>query len=73
MTAFFGGRAECRVRRVPVPVVTVDFRSMYPTVSCLLGMWKTLTAETIRFEDHTDAFRARLASATLESAFDPRL
>ena len=39
MTAFYGGRAECRIRRTPVPVVTVDFRSMYPTVNCLLGLW----------------------------------
>jgi hypothetical protein len=71
MTAFFGGRAECRVRRVPLPVVTVDFRSMYPTVNCLLGLWPILRAESIRFEDFTDEFRALLAKATPNAAFDP--
>ena len=29
MTAYYGGRAECRVRRTPVPVVYLDFLSMY--------------------------------------------
>src|SRR5207245_2827712 len=37
MTAYYGGRAECRIRRVPVPVVYLDFRSMYPTVCSLMG------------------------------------
>ena len=43
MTAYYGGRAECRIRRVPVPVVSCDFLSMYPTVNTLMGLWQHLT------------------------------
>ena len=39
MNAFYGGRAECRIRRVALPVVYTDFVSMYPTVNALLGNW----------------------------------
>ena len=35
MSAYYGGRAECRIRRTPVPVVYCDFLSMYPTVCAL--------------------------------------
>jgi hypothetical protein len=35
--AYFGGRAECKIRNTPVPVVLTDFSSQYPTVNSLLG------------------------------------
>jgi hypothetical protein len=73
MTAFYGGRAECRIRRVSVPVVTLDFRSMYPTVNCLLGLAAILRAERIRFVDYTDELRELLADVTLDGAFDQAL
>ena len=73
MTAFYGGRAECRIRRTPVPVVTVDARSMYPTINCLLGLSTLLTAERISFVDCTEAFRTLLANATLDGSFNPSL
>lgn len=73
MTAFYGGRAECRIRRTPVPVVMVDFRSMYPTVNCLLGLWDLLIAERIMFTDCTAEFRALLDDTSLTDAFDPAL
>ena len=38
MAAFFGGRAECRIRRVPMPVRLYDFTSMYPTVDALMDL-----------------------------------
>lgn len=34
-SAFYGGRAECRIRNWPVPVELVDFTSMYPTVDAV--------------------------------------
>jgi len=43
-SAFYGGRAEARIRRTPVPVVLTDFTSMYPTVCALMGFWPFLTA-----------------------------
>jgi len=53
MTAYFGGRAECRIRHLPVPVVTVDFLSMYTTVCSLLSLWRHLTADRLEIEDVT--------------------
>jgi hypothetical protein len=47
-TAFFGGRASAHIRKVPVPVVYVDFLSMYPTVNGLMELWKFVIAQEIR-------------------------
>ncbi|MDQ6834490.1 MAG: DNA polymerase, partial [Chloroflexota bacterium] len=47
MAAYYGGRAECRIRHVPVPVVYCDFLSMYPTVNVNMGLWRFITAERI--------------------------
>jgi hypothetical protein len=47
-TAFFGGRTSAHIRNVPVPVVFVDFLSMYPTVNGLMGLWGFVTAREIR-------------------------
>jgi hypothetical protein len=47
-TAFFGGRTSAHIRKVPVPVVYVDFLSMYPTVNGLMDLWKFVFAREIR-------------------------
>ena len=47
-TAFFGGRTSAHIRKVPVPVVYVDFLSMYPTVNGLMGLWDFVIARKIR-------------------------
>jgi hypothetical protein len=47
-TAFFGGRTSAHIRKVPVPVVYVDFLSMYPTVNGLMDLWKFVIAGEIR-------------------------
>jgi hypothetical protein len=31
MTSYFGGRTECKIRKVPTKVTVLDFTSMYPT------------------------------------------
>jgi len=71
MTAYFGGRAECRIRNTPVPVVYVDFLSMYPTVNTLMGLWRLLTAEHLTSTDATEDARVLLASVTPDRCFDP--
>jgi len=71
MQSYFGGRAECRIRKWPVPVVPVDFTSQYPTVNTLLGNFDVLTAKSISIEDVTSEVRAFLAGVTLERTFDP--
>ncbi len=47
-SAFFGGRTSAHIRKVPVPIVYVDFLSMYPTVNSLMGLWRFVTAREIR-------------------------
>jgi hypothetical protein len=61
MSAFYGGRAEARIVRTPVPVVHVDFTSMYPAVNALLGTWKLLRAKTARTIEVTAEVRELLA------------
>jgi hypothetical protein len=71
MQAYYGGRAECRIRHTSVPVVHTDFKSQYPTVNTLLGNWDILTAESISFELATDEVLELLKTVTLERVFDP--
>jgi hypothetical protein len=73
MAAFFGGRAECKIRRTAVPVALVDFISMYPTVSALMDLYPLKIAEQLEVEDATDSVRRLLATVTLERCFDPSL
>jgi hypothetical protein len=69
MAAYYGGRAECRIRRWPVPVVPVDLTSEYPSVDALLGIWNVLTAARLTTEDVTKGVRALLADVTLDKLF----
>lgn len=71
MQTYFGGRSECHIRGIPVPVVPVDFTSEYPTVCALLGLSDVLTAESLEFEDDTDNVRKFLNQITLEGCFEP--
>lgn len=71
MSAFYGGRAEARIRKVPVPVVYCDFLSMYPTVNTLLGTWQLLLAEQCAAVDATEDVRAMLAGVTPDAVLDP--
>jgi hypothetical protein len=76
MTAYYGGRAECRIRHTPVPVVTVDFLSMYTTVCSLIGVWRMLTAARLARVEATAEVRAvldRAAAGGPEAILDPSL
>ena len=48
MSSFYGGRAECHIRRAHLPVQVLDVTSMYPTVDILMGLTDVLTAENHR-------------------------
>jgi hypothetical protein len=72
MQAYYGGRAECRIRHVPVPIVHTDFTSQYPSVNALLGNGDILTAQDLSFVEATGDVRRLLNTVTLERAFDPR-
>jgi len=68
--AYFGGRAECRIRNTPVPVVLTDFSSQYPTINSLLGNPAVLRAEKLTFEeDETLEIRNFVEQITLDDCF----
>jgi hypothetical protein len=71
MASYFGGRSECRVRKVPLPVVYVDFLSMYPTVNVLMGLWRFHTAEQVTVEDRTEEVRRWVDGVSLDDCFRP--
>ncbi len=68
MAAFYGGRAECRIRKVDVPVTYVDFRSMYLTCNALMDTWKHITAEHVRLDDVTTEAASLVAQSRNELA-----
>ena len=72
MQAYYGGRAEIRIRHTPVPVVYTDFTSQYPTVNTLLGLWRVLTADRVQVIDATDEIRSILQSLTIDDLLDQR-
>lgn len=69
MAAYYGGRAECRIRRWPVPVVPVDLTSEYPSVDALLGIWDVLTGARLTTQDATEDVRVLLEKVTLHDLF----
>lgn len=69
MSAFYGGRAESRFTRVPLPVYLLDFTSMYPTVNSLLGLWELLIAKHIIPQNNTETVQGLLDGITLEDCF----
>ena len=73
MQSYYGGRAECRIRKTPVPVIHTDFTSQYPTVNALLGNWQVLTSASVRFVNCTAKARKLLARTNLDDTFDRAL
>ena len=74
MVAYFGGRAEVRIRRVSVPVVYLDFASMYPTVAALLGLWRFMVATEVQsVEVDPHEFTRWLARLSRDDLFDKAL
>ena len=60
MESYYGGRAEVRIRREVREVVYTDFKSMYPTVNTLMGLWRFVIANGYSWSDATDETRAFL-------------
>ena len=73
MQAFFAGRAECVIRRTPVPVTYVDFHSQFSAVSNLLNCREILCAESLEFADFTAGAREMVERVTLDNCFSPGL
>lgn len=70
MQTYYGGRAEAHIRHTVVPVVYTDFLSEYPTVNCLLGLWKMLIADRLEFSEATDEIQQLLANVNLDCCFE---
>jgi len=73
MQTYYGGRAECRIRRISVPVIHTDFTSQYPTVNALLGNWNVLISGSIRFVDYTANAKRLLSKTRLKETFNKDL
>jgi hypothetical protein len=71
MQAFVAGRAECTIRRTPLPVTYVDFRAQFPAVSNLLDCREIVCAESLEFADFTDGAREMVERTTLDDCFRP--
>lgn len=71
--AFYGGRAECRIRHLAVPVVHLDFVSMYPTVNALMKLWSFHIAERITIDDATEETRQLLERVDVWGCLDSAL
>lgn len=67
MAAFYAGKVECRVVGREVPDVAVlDFTSQYPSLFCLLGAERFLTAKQFEANDSTEEVRAFLDKVTVD-------
>lgn len=71
MSAYFGGRVECAIRRTPVPIVYTDVLSMYPTVNANMGLWRFHIAERVETQDCTADMQSLLESVTPEMLLNP--
>jgi len=72
-TAFFGGRTSAHIRNVPVPVVYMDFLSMYPTVNGLMDLWNFVTARQIRVATKCQKeIESFLRGLTPDKLFEPK-
>jgi hypothetical protein len=69
MQSYYGGRAECRIRKTSVPVIHTDFTSQYPTVNALLGNWNVLRSASVRFVKCTAKAKKLLTQTNLDDTF----
>ena len=72
-TAYYGGRAECRVRLAEVPVSYLDVSSMYPLVFSLGKLWRWVICRRLRVVRCRREATALLRSADFEQLLDPAI
>jgi hypothetical protein len=71
MQALAAGRAECMIRRTPVPVTYLDFHAQFPAISDLLNCREILCAESLEFADFAAGAREMVERVTLDDCFGP--
>jgi len=68
---YLAGRAECTIRRTPVPVTYVDFHGQFSTVSEFLGGREISCAESLEFPDFSTEAREMVKRVELKDCFRP--
>jgi hypothetical protein len=71
MSAYFGGRADARIRRTPIPVRYLDYTSMYVTVFALMDLRRFVVADHFGVEEATEDVHHVLASLGREALHEP--
>ncbi len=71
MCAYYGGRAEVHWRRTIKLIAYCDFKSMYPTVNALMGLWRFVIADGVSWRDGTLECRQILENASAETFRNP--
>ncbi|MEQ3627972.1 MAG: hypothetical protein ABNH49_04925 [Hyphomonas sp.] len=66
MSAYYGGRAEVRIRRDIAQVLYCDFKSMYPTVNALMNLNRFVIADGYSEHEATAETQAFLDSFKIE-------
>lgn len=66
MTGYFGGRCEVGVRKEPVLTTTLDFLSMYPSLTLNMGLWDFIIAKEIKTKIVTKEIRTFLEKVKIE-------
>jgi hypothetical protein len=73
MAGFYAGKVECRVvGREVQDVAVLDFTSQFPSLYCLLGADRFLTAERIRTDDSTGEVRTWIGTLTVADLLRPK-
>lgn len=70
MTAYYGGRTECKIRKTPTRVTGLDFTSMYPSVTMLMGLWAYIVAQSLEPKDVTEEISSLVSRINLSSLLD---
>jgi len=73
MSAYFGGRCECKIRKMPIKITVLDFTSMYPTTIMLLGLWEYIIADRICMIETTEETQTIIDNFSLNKGFDKTL
>jgi hypothetical protein len=71
MQTFVAGRAECTIRRTPVPVTYLDFHAQFPAVSNLLDCREILCSKSLEFADFAAGARRLLNHAKPDDCYRP--
>jgi hypothetical protein len=76
MAAYFGGRADVRVRKLDLRVRVLDFTAMYATIFCLQGLHKVLGAPRLSVQAVTSEIRALVGQMASDNClamlYDPK-